>query len=237
MRPGSAEGLLRTAAGANLAVSSAVTGTGGLTAGGANTITLSGTNAYTGQTTLGGGTLAVGAAAALPAASALLLVGGTVQTTVSGGVNLGNAVTFNNNATVGFAGSGPIFFSGTTTLTSAALLSVGTRAGSRSPASSPAEAPLPVQGGGTLVLTNTFGTTSNFSGQVTVLSGIVNAQQANSLGGASAVVVAGDGAGRTSERRRASPRADRCSSTAPASATGAPCRTSMATTSRPVASP
>src|SRR5262249_32031428 len=52
---------------------------------------------------------------------------------------------------------------------------------------------LSVVGGGTLILTNALGAASNYTGQTTIVSGIINAQQANSLG-ASTVPVAGTGA-------------------------------------------
>lgn len=64
---GAAEGMITVNSGVTATISAPVTGSGGLTKGGAGTLVLSGTNSYTGGLTVSGGILQVTTAAAIPA--------------------------------------------------------------------------------------------------------------------------------------------------------------------------
>lgn len=137
---GNAELVIRTDAVSDLlAVSSAVTGfSGGLTKSGVGTLTLSGSNAYTGATTVNAGTLAVSGGGAIADAGAVVLAnaaGATLRLdgnetigNLSGGglsggtVNVqGNTLTLSDNTSTtfggNFTGSGGLIKSGTGTLT------------------------------------------------------------------------------------------------------------------------
>ncbi|HET9904492.1 MAG TPA: autotransporter-associated beta strand repeat-containing protein, partial [Xanthobacteraceae bacterium] len=93
---------------ANTTVDSLITGTGGVIKTGANTITLSASNTYTGGTTITQGTLAVSSDANLgDAAGALTLSGGTLQATG----------TFTSNRTVTITGASTIDVTGANNLT------------------------------------------------------------------------------------------------------------------------
>src|ERR1019366_578284 len=148
-------------------------GSGGLTMNGGGAVTLSSANTYTGATNIDAGTLNLNNAGALPTAS---------------GLTLGNAVAFSSSGTsssfVTFAGSNPFFFTGTATLngavnSSAVYFSIGNTGGVTLAGQVAGASPLAVTGGGTLYLTNAFGAASNFSGILTVLSGMHDTQQAN----------------------------------------------------------
>jgi autotransporter-associated beta strand protein len=103
-----------------------IAGAGSFTLGSAstNTLTLSGTNTYTGATTINAGTLALGAADRLSSSSAMTLNGGTFAT---GGFNQTlNTLTLSSSSTLDFgsgtsalvfADSSAITWSGTLTLT------------------------------------------------------------------------------------------------------------------------
>ena len=150
----------------------------GGTLAGSGTVALNGASTYSGSTTLASGNLILGVANALPAASTVALIGGSVQTSISGGVTIGNAVTFNNSV-VGFAGSNPIAFSGTVTLTGNALLSVNNTGGTAFAGQVAGAGALSVlsadtAGADTLFLTNAFGAASSFTGQTTIVSGIIS---------------------------------------------------------------
>ncbi len=60
-------------------VSNDISGTGAVTQAGAGITTLSGTNTYTGTTTISAGTLRIGSATALSSASTVVLAGGTLD--------------------------------------------------------------------------------------------------------------------------------------------------------------
>lgn len=110
---GTAEGILLPIAGRTLSIGSAITGSGGLTMGGAGTTVLTGTNAYTGGTFLSGGVLNINGDAALGAvpgapATNLIFSGGTLQTGASN-VALGsnrNIATTVANVNAGFDTNG-----------------------------------------------------------------------------------------------------------------------------------
>ncbi len=81
---GLAEGILNAVSGKTLTVASAITGSGGLTAGGAGTVILTGTNTYSGGTYVSGGVLNINGDAALGAvpgapANNIFINGGTLQ--------------------------------------------------------------------------------------------------------------------------------------------------------------
>lgn len=78
-----AETIIRADAGVTATIASAITGSGGLVKTDAGTLVLSGTNSYTGGTTIRGGTLSVSRNANLGAAAGgLTLDGGTLQSTI-----------------------------------------------------------------------------------------------------------------------------------------------------------
>lgn len=91
--------------GNNLLVSSAITGSGGLTKAGAGILTVSGANSYLGGTIINAGTLRLATGASLPTTGALTVNGGTLD--------------FNgNNVTIGsLAGAGGTISLGASTLT------------------------------------------------------------------------------------------------------------------------
>ncbi len=81
---GTAEGVLLAVSGKTLTIGSTITGSGGLTAGGAGTVVLTGSNSYTGGTNLSGGVLNINSDAALGAVPGaptnnLNFSGGTLQ--------------------------------------------------------------------------------------------------------------------------------------------------------------
>ncbi len=206
---GTAEGLVLTNSGSTVTVSSAITGTAGLTLGGAGTVTLSSsTSSYSGTTTLNSGTLAVGAINAIPTTStSLSLIGGTIQAATTFLANttltLANVVTF-NNSTVVLGGPNPLIFSGIVTLNGTNnLLTVpgatggnaGTVTFSDQIINGATAGNLSKLGAGTLFLTNALGAASTYTGQTTIAGGILNAQNAQSgvsapLGVSANVVVA-----------------------------------------------
>jgi autotransporter-associated beta strand protein len=108
------EGVFLTGSGTTT-ISSAITGSAGLTVGGAGTLALNGTSTYAGTTTLNSGALSVGSFGAL-STSTLQLTGGTIQ--AGGGfpanspLTLTNAVTFNNSVVTLGGGIIPVAASG-----------------------------------------------------------------------------------------------------------------------------
>jgi fibronectin-binding autotransporter adhesin len=74
-----------------------ITGTGGIAKEGAGTMTMSGTNGYSGGTTVDNGTLLIAAAGALPAASGVTVTGGTLKLGTSTGVETLSSLTINGS--------------------------------------------------------------------------------------------------------------------------------------------
>ncbi len=105
----------------------AIGATGGsLVKAGAGTLTLSGTNTYTGGTVLNAGTLAVGSNAALGTGTLTIANGATLQAAVAG-LSLANAITLSGAATIdtqanGIALTGPIGGGGGFTKTGTGVL-------------------------------------------------------------------------------------------------------------------
>jgi autotransporter-associated beta strand protein len=73
------------AASGNITVGGPITGAFSVTASGSNVVTLSGSNSYSGGTTVSAGKLVIGAAGALPANSNVSITGGTLQLGASTG--------------------------------------------------------------------------------------------------------------------------------------------------------
>jgi fibronectin-binding autotransporter adhesin len=146
--------------------SGTISGTGGVTKVGTGTFVLSGTNGYSGSTTINGGTLRVAGNGNIGSGS-LALGGGTLNTTAS--MVLSRATTLN-------AGTNSFNVdSGTTLEITGAINGVGG---------------LTVAGGsGTLILTGTKG----FGGGVTMNSGILQVAADDSLGTAGSAMTFGGG--------------------------------------------
>ncbi|NVO14456.1 MAG: autotransporter domain-containing protein [Rhodoplanes sp.] len=151
---GTGGGTLEIASAANtFALSQALTGTGGLTKTGAGTLTLSGTNTYTGATTVNAGnltivgsiasstvtnnaTLAYANSASAGSASITNNAGGTIEfndTSTAGTASIvnNNQLTFYGNTTAGSAvitNSGTVLFDGNSTAGSAQLINSGSGA-------------------------------------------------------------------------------------------------------------
>ena len=133
----------------------------------------------------------------------LNLNGGTLQASVPG-LTIASPVAFNSSV-VSFAGANPVFFTGTVTLNGSSsanniannLLTVSNTGGvtfAGQIINGAQVGTLNLLGGGTLYLTNAFGAASTYAGQTTIVSGIISAQQANSLGASATTLVAGTGA-------------------------------------------
>jgi autotransporter-associated beta strand protein len=125
---GGASPTIDVLSGTSATISSVIAGTAGLTKGGLGTLTLSGTNTYTGGTTINAGTLSINSNARLGNTSGgVTFGGGTLQSTASFTSNRGVTVgagggTFNTSSgtlTLGgvITGTGPLTKSGTGTLT------------------------------------------------------------------------------------------------------------------------
>jgi autotransporter-associated beta strand protein len=158
--------------GADLALGGALGGAGGLTVTGGNTLTLSGTNAWNGATTISAGTLKDGAAAVIPDSSAVTVASGATwnlngfdETVGSlagvGGVTLGGATltcggantsttysgALSGNGALVKAGTGTLTLAGTNTATGTVTVGAGTLVVSGATA---AGAAVTVASGGTL---------------------------------------------------------------------------------------
>ncbi len=178
-----------TISGTNLTVGSTLASGTTATAGG---VTLGAANSYTGSTSLSGAGLTVAVATAVPAASPLNLVSGSLQANVP--ATFTGAVTFNNSI-VTFAGVNPLVFNGTVNLNGTAdLITVANTGGVTFGAQVTGTGTLGLQGPNTLTLANTLGATSTFTGLVAVLSGILNTNATGlNLASTSQVTVANGG--------------------------------------------
>src|SRR5688500_16173710 len=103
---GSAEGIITTAGGHDLAVAAVVNGSNGLTKSGAGVLTLSGTNTYSGTTALNGGILAIESEANLGVlTNRLVLSGGTLRPSATmTGLDVTKPVTLRAAARAGVGG-------------------------------------------------------------------------------------------------------------------------------------
>ena len=186
---GTTEGVLLTNAGSTANVSSVITGTGGLTIGGAGgTVTLSGADTWTGTTALNSGTLVVANNTAL-STGPLTLTSGTIQTTLANGLVLTNPVTL-NNAQITLAGSNNLIFAGALTINGVNTITVtNTGITDFNGTYNTSSGTLYKAGAGTLTLS---GGSTNFTGQIFVDQGILLLENTNALGatGGSSTVVA-----------------------------------------------
>ena len=183
---GSSEAVVKTGPGTAATITSATTGTGGLTFTGSGSLSLAGPNTNSGTTTLDGGTLNV--AANNLGTGALTLIAGTLTAgtamTVTGTTTL-------NNSIVTFAGSSAILFNGAVTLAGLndtltdnnTAPTVITGVVQDAPIS-PARA-LTLNGTKTLIVTGT----NTYSAVTNVLSGTLNIQNSFALGGLQAGTV------------------------------------------------
>ncbi len=131
-----AEGKILTNDG-TLSINSVITGSAGLTvsggpSGSGGQLNLNGLNTYIGADALVGGTLQLGSATAITTGSTFTLINGTLQSSVSGGSLITNALAINNSSiTLGgttTATNQPLLFTGavTTTTATTATLTVNT---------------------------------------------------------------------------------------------------------------
>lgn len=154
--------------GNNVLVSTAITGSGGLTKAGTGMLTVSGANSYTGGTTVNAGTLQLATGASLPSTGALTVNGGTVD--------------FNgNNITVAsLSGLGGTLSLGSATLTVAESSNTSLAAAITGTGGS-----LVKQGSGTLILTgaNTYTGPTTVSGGRLAVNGTITSSVTVGSGG------------------------------------------------------
>ena len=116
------------------AISAPVAGTAGLTKAGDGSLVLSGSNTYTGSTTISAGTLEIATDAALGDVANDLVIGGTLKTTSSIGLAAGRDLS--GTGTLDIASGTTLTISGATSMSSLTLSNLGTLA-FNNPASNP----------------------------------------------------------------------------------------------------
>lgn len=108
---GASGGTFEVSAGQTLTVANPVAGAGALTKTGAGTLTLSGANSYAGTTTINAGVLSIAAVGNL-GSGAIVLGGGTLRTTGSGGITVNRSITLTANSVLDTQNSGNTNYTG-----------------------------------------------------------------------------------------------------------------------------
>ncbi len=184
---------------ATLSVEMPISGSFGITKTGLGSLTLAGSNSYTGGMTLSAGTLNINNAAALGAATGTFTIGAgtTLNSTVSGGITTAaNPVTLGTGVT--FTGTNNLAFGGVTTV--AATSTINTVAGTLTfTGGLNGPGGITKTGAGTLSLGAVSNNTvaNNFTGQITLNAGTLaiygGANLGNTSSGAGGVNLTGNG--------------------------------------------
>lgn len=160
---------LTTAGAGDLTFAGQINGSGALNKTGSGTLTLGGTNSYTGGTVLGGGTLLANSAGALGTSGNITFTGGTLR--------YGTGITTDLSSRIASSSSAIAIDTNGNNVTYASSLSSSNTGG------------LAKSGSGTLTLT----AANNYSGATSVSAGALNLQNNSALGSSSSVSV-GSGA-------------------------------------------
>jgi autotransporter-associated beta strand protein len=168
-----------------ITLAGSVSGSGGITDLDTGTLLLSGTNSYSGATTVNAGVLAVSGTSALGSGT-LVLNGGTVQAS-GGSASLANAVTLAGNVT--FGGANALTFTGPATLTGSHTLTVSNTAATTFSGGigQSAAAALTKAGSGVLVLA----APDSYSGGTTLTAGTLQLGDGGALGRGSVTLTGG----------------------------------------------
>ena len=166
---------------ADLLVSAAVSGTGGLIKTGAGLLDLTGGNTYSGTTTLSAGTIGIGSDSAF-GISTLSLASGALTAT-GGDRTLTNNLAFTSGSAIAFTGTQSLTFNGNATLAGTDTLTNSTTVTLGGVISGSGK--LVHNGTGTLILNGT----NTFSGSTTVNGGTVRANAPGALGATGSVTV------------------------------------------------
>ncbi|WP_157772396.1 autotransporter-associated beta strand repeat-containing protein [Lacunisphaera limnophila] len=165
-----------------------------LTKNGTGTLTLSGTNLYTGNTTLNGGTTAIANNAALGDATGTTTVNGGATLALSGGISVAeNLTTFGQGvsslgAIRNTGGSNTL--SGTITLSSETYLGVDAGTTLTATGAIGGTAGLSKQGTGTLILDSA--TANTYDGTTAIAAGTLEVRRSTSLADVNATTIAND---------------------------------------------